>query len=151
MVNNSYTSLIHTLIHTVIVAFMVKYSDNLVFHTSHWQIYIDRWPAQALPLRVQIFLFNIQNFQKVAALAVHPCPPMRSMPLYMGNPGLILLKLRPIFFQTICSARNMFLHLNPCWPGSAHDSRVFKESALYDQFEDSKHKGFLLGDSTYAL
>ena len=45
----------------------------------------------------------------------------------------------------------MFLHLNPCWPGSAHDSRVFKESALYDQFEDGKHKGFLLGDSTYAL
>ena len=45
----------------------------------------------------------------------------------------------------------MFLHLNPCWPGSAYDSRVFKESALYDQFEDGKHKGFLLGDSTYAL
>ena len=45
----------------------------------------------------------------------------------------------------------MFLHLNPCWPGSAHDSRVFKESALYDQFEDGKHKGFLLGDSPYAL
>ena len=45
----------------------------------------------------------------------------------------------------------MFLHLNPCWPGSAHDIRVFKESALYDQFEDGKHKGFLLGDSAYAL
>ena len=45
----------------------------------------------------------------------------------------------------------MFLHLNPCWPRSAHDSRVFKESALYDQFEDGKHKGFLLGDSAYAL
>ena len=45
----------------------------------------------------------------------------------------------------------MILHLNPCWPGSAHDSHVFKESNLYEEFESGKHKGFFLGDSTYAL
>ena len=51
----------------------------------------------------------------------------------------------------MCSACNKILHLNPCWPGSAHDSWVFKESKLYDEFELGKHKGFMLGDSAYAL
>ena len=51
----------------------------------------------------------------------------------------------------MCSARNKIIHLNPKWPGSAHDSRVFKESSLYTKFEDGTYKGFLLGDSAYAL
>ena len=54
-------------------------------------------------------------------------------------------------FQVICSARNMILHLNPCLPGSTHDSRVFKESNLYQEFEQGMFKGHLLGDSAYAL
>ncbi|RCN29884.1 transposase, IS4 family [Ancylostoma caninum] len=37
------------------------------------------------------------------------------------------------------------------WPGSAHDSRVFKSSLLYAQLKRGAVKGCLLGDSAYAL
>ncbi|KAL6742093.1 hypothetical protein Aduo_015287 [Ancylostoma duodenale] len=37
------------------------------------------------------------------------------------------------------------------WPGSAHDSRVFKSSLLYGQLKHGAVKGCLLGDSAYAL
>ncbi|KAK6027810.1 hypothetical protein OSTOST_06159 [Ostertagia ostertagi] len=36
------------------------------------------------------------------------------------------------------------------WPGSAHDSRVFKTSILYDQLKKGELEGVLLGDSAYA-
>ena len=51
----------------------------------------------------------------------------------------------------MCGARRKILHINPCWPGSSHDSRVFKNSDLYEQFESGKYDGMLLGDSAYAL
>ncbi|KAK6044774.1 hypothetical protein COOONC_17722 [Cooperia oncophora] len=36
------------------------------------------------------------------------------------------------------------------WPGSAHDSRVFKTSAIYGQLQRRQLRGVLLGDSAYA-
>ena len=41
--------------------------------------------------------------------------------------------------------------MNPCWPGCAHDSRVFRESGFCRKFDDRTYKGILLGDSAYAL
>ncbi|KAL6735093.1 hypothetical protein Aduo_005569 [Ancylostoma duodenale] len=37
------------------------------------------------------------------------------------------------------------------WPGSAHDSRVFKTSVLYRQLERNEVQGAIIGDSAYAL
>ncbi|RCN40153.1 transposase, IS4 family [Ancylostoma caninum] len=36
------------------------------------------------------------------------------------------------------------------WPGSAHDSRVFKTSSLYTQLKTGELQGVVLGDSAYA-
>ncbi|KAK6017277.1 transposase, IS4 family, partial [Ostertagia ostertagi] len=36
------------------------------------------------------------------------------------------------------------------WPGSAHDSRVFKTSALYAQLRSGECGGVLIGDAAYA-
>ncbi|VDO22182.1 unnamed protein product [Haemonchus placei] len=41
--------------------------------------------------------------------------------------------------------------VNSKWPGSAHDSRVFRTSILYDQLKKGELQGVLLGDSSYGL
>ncbi|WKY10752.1 hypothetical protein Q1695_002820 [Nippostrongylus brasiliensis] len=40
--------------------------------------------------------------------------------------------------------------VNASWPGSAHDSRVFRTSTLYGQLKRGEIEGVLLGDSAYA-
>uniref|UniRef100_A0A914X8Y4 DDE Tnp4 domain-containing protein n=1 Tax=Plectus sambesii TaxID=2011161 RepID=A0A914X8Y4_9BILA len=37
------------------------------------------------------------------------------------------------------------------YPGSAHDSRIFRESPLYRDLQAGRKQGLLLGDSAYAL
>ncbi|XP_049430488.1 putative nuclease HARBI1 [Epinephelus fuscoguttatus] len=37
------------------------------------------------------------------------------------------------------------------WPGSTHDARILRESALYQDFEAGRVTGLLLGDSGYPL
>lgn len=42
-----------------------------------------------------------------------------------------------------------FVHLNARWPGSTHDSRIFKHSEPYYLLESCPYKGHLLADSAY--
>lgn len=51
--------------------------------------------------------------------------------------------------QAVCDADGKFIHINAMWPGSAHDSRVFKESNLPIHLEQLTDNGYLLGDSGY--
>ncbi|XP_062597698.1 putative nuclease HARBI1 [Saccostrea cucullata] len=51
--------------------------------------------------------------------------------------------------QMVCDAKFKFTSVCATWPGSVHDSRVWRESALCRQFEQGEHNGFLLGDSGY--
>ncbi|XP_033976858.1 putative nuclease HARBI1 isoform X2 [Trematomus bernacchii] len=37
------------------------------------------------------------------------------------------------------------------WPGSTHDARILRESALQREFEAGRINGLLLGDSGYPL
>ncbi|KAJ9586746.1 hypothetical protein L9F63_019684, partial [Diploptera punctata] len=43
-----------------------------------------------------------------------------------------------------------FINIVTGWPGSAHDSRMFKSSMICGQFEEGEVSGILLGDSGYA-
>ncbi|XP_062598669.1 putative nuclease HARBI1 [Saccostrea cucullata] len=53
--------------------------------------------------------------------------------------------------QMACDASFRFVNCVAKWPGSVHDSRVFKESSLARLFETGARTGLILGDSGYAL
>ena len=35
------------------------------------------------------------------------------------------------------------------WPGSTHDSRILRNSSLFEEFEEGGARGYILGDSGY--
>ena len=53
--------------------------------------------------------------------------------------------------QLICNAYCKIINCVVKWPGSTHDSRILKESAVYRECEDGLHEGIILGDSGYPL
>lgn len=53
--------------------------------------------------------------------------------------------------QAICDHRLKFLDVVCRWPGSVHDSRMFRESKIMGHLEKGTSKGWLLGDSGYSL
>lgn len=52
----------------------------------------------------------------------------------------------------VSGSRCQFLYVNPKWPGSVHDSRVLRNSRLYEQMEQGMFPNYvILGDSAYGL
>nr|XP_022290278.1 putative nuclease HARBI1 [Crassostrea virginica] len=51
--------------------------------------------------------------------------------------------------QMCCDHKFVITSCVANWPGSVHDSRIFRQSALCAQFENGQHDGLLLGDSGY--
>lgn len=53
----------------------------------------------------------------------------------------------------MCDAEMKIINCVVKWPGSVHDTRILRESAVFTAFESS-HKplqGYILGDSGYLL
>ncbi|XP_025099687.1 putative nuclease HARBI1 [Pomacea canaliculata] len=55
--------------------------------------------------------------------------------------------------QVICDADMIFIDVVAKWPGSVHDSRVLRESGIFNAMEQVNQpvRGYLLGDSGYML
>lgn len=54
--------------------------------------------------------------------------------------------------QAICDAKMRFTNVVVLWPGSTHDSFVWEQCAIKNQFLNGEHgDGYLIGDSGYAL
>ncbi|XP_025111928.1 putative nuclease HARBI1 [Pomacea canaliculata] len=54
--------------------------------------------------------------------------------------------------QMICDADLIFINCIAKWPGSVHDSRILRESEIFETFENSARRplnGIVLGDSGY--
>uniref|UniRef100_A0A914VBA8 Putative nuclease HARBI1 n=1 Tax=Plectus sambesii TaxID=2011161 RepID=A0A914VBA8_9BILA len=51
--------------------------------------------------------------------------------------------------QAVCNADRCFTSVLAKFPGSAHDSRIFSQSALCADFEAGRKTGILLGDAGY--
>ena len=71
-----------------------------------------------------------------------------------GGQDAELYRCRKNFFalnvMAICDADMLFTNLVVNWPGSVHDSRVFKESGVCAALNRGDHKGILLGDKGYG-
>ena len=51
--------------------------------------------------------------------------------------------------QVICDAKPLITNIVARWPGSAHDSRIFDQSRVKNDFENGLISGHLLGDPGY--
>ncbi|KAG1944953.1 putative nuclease HARBI1 [Pimephales promelas] len=52
--------------------------------------------------------------------------------------------------QMICDADCLITNLEAKWPGSVHDSRIFRASRIYQRLSRGEFSGVLLGDKGYA-
>uniref|UniRef100_A0A8C6UN81 DDE Tnp4 domain-containing protein n=1 Tax=Neogobius melanostomus TaxID=47308 RepID=A0A8C6UN81_9GOBI len=74
-----------------------------------------------------------------------------------GLPGIIgcidgtHVRYHSINVQLVCTNDMQIIDLVSKWPGSTHDARILKESALHREFEEGRITGLLLGDSGYPL
>lgn len=53
--------------------------------------------------------------------------------------------------QVVFDDQMRLMNLSARWPGSTHDSRMFKECELYSILEYGNYPGHLLGDSAHPL
>lgn len=54
--------------------------------------------------------------------------------------------------QAVCDANLLFTDVVVRWPGSTHDSRIFKNSKIYSKVLKGQHFGYwLVGDGGYGL
>ena len=54
--------------------------------------------------------------------------------------------------QVVCDSMKIFTNVVAKWPGSVHDSRVFENSKLCQNFQNGQYAGgMLIGDQGYAL
>lgn len=73
-----------------------------------------------------------------------------------GGPNAEVFRNRKGFFslntQVICSSKNYILDIVARWPGSSHDSHIFRNSFIKRRFEAGEFgDSVLLGDSAYPL
>ena len=74
------------------------------------------------------------------------CPGGQNSELYRNRKGYFSVNV-----QAMCSHDLKFTNIVARWSGSAHDSRIFRNSRLCAKFENHDFNGILLGDSGYAL
>ncbi|XP_058490332.1 putative nuclease HARBI1 [Solea solea] len=51
--------------------------------------------------------------------------------------------------QIICDATSLITNVEAKWPGSVHDSRIYRECSLSNRFARGEFDGYLLGDRGY--
>ena len=76
--------------------------------------------------------------------------------LILGGPNAEVYRNRKGFFslnvQVICNTENYILDIVSRWPGSTHDSHMFRNSFIQQRFENNEFdNAVLIGDSVYSL
>ncbi|XP_061595268.1 putative nuclease HARBI1 [Cololabis saira] len=72
--------------------------------------------------------------------------------LYAVSPEKVKLEVEKLEYEKMmtCDHNCMVTSIDAKWPGSVHDSRIFRESTLCHRLEQGLFSGVLVGDRGYA-
>ena len=132
---------------------IVKRLANIVCQ-EFLQKYI-KWPVGEKVFNIVKGFKDLKNFPGVIGAIDGSHIPIKTPTLCPEN--YINRKSFPsVILQAVCDSRMHLLDVTCGWPGSVHDSRVFKNSELYQRIQDDPEEIFpnsthLLGDSAYGL
>ena len=94
--------------------------------------------------------------RRVLSLVILTCISSTNTPLDRQDTYANRLKYHSMLLQVICDADMFFLDCYTGWPGSVHDTRVFRNSPVYlaataNPAATFPHNSTILGDSAYPL
>ncbi|XP_052371175.1 putative nuclease HARBI1 [Oncorhynchus keta] len=61
-----------------------------------------------------------------------------------------MTRIRATYFKMVCNADCVISNVVAKWPGSVHDSRIFRASEIYQCLSQGEFSGVLLGDRGYG-
>ncbi|XP_046575474.1 putative nuclease HARBI1 [Haliotis rubra] len=116
-----------------------------------WHQFI-KWPSVQEKDKIKKGVFEIGGFPNVIGCIdgthVRIQAPTQDEPAYVNRKGW-----HSINVQAVCDDKGNITYLCASWPGSTHDSHIFRTSNLRQHLEANHTRisdGFVLGDSGYA-
>ena len=96
----------------------------------------------------------LHNFNVPNCLGLIDCTHIRILRPSRADFSLVYINRKKYFslnVQLVCDSWGTVTNLLVQWPGSVHDSRIFKNSTLYNDLSSGVLAGYLIADSGYAL
>nr|XP_054756868.1 putative nuclease HARBI1 [Lytechinus pictus] len=141
---SSFYSAQHTCTPTTLNVFSPKISFN---------VQVIKFPQSIEDLRErQVGFYGVAHFPNVVGAVDGTHVNLLGAPLgedeylYVNRKGRKSLNV-----QLICDHTYKLLNVVARWPGSTHDSRILRNSAIGQRFDDGELQGILLGDAGYRL
>ncbi|XP_052285788.1 putative nuclease HARBI1 [Dreissena polymorpha] len=123
-----------------------QFTDSVCLHLNDFVFFPN---IENVQRTVQKQFYNIAGFPQVVGVVdgthIRIQAPSANEDDYVNRKGFHSLNV-----QMICDATFRFVDVVAKWPGSVHDSRIFRESAIRQRFERGEIDGLLLGDSGYG-
>ncbi|XP_041469638.1 putative nuclease HARBI1 [Lytechinus variegatus] len=100
----------------------------------------------------QVSFFEVAGFPNIVGaidgthVNLHGAPLGEEEYIYVNRKGR-----HSINVQLICNTQYKITNVVARWPGSTHDSRILRNSAIGQRFANGELQGILLGDSGYRL
>lgn len=93
-----------------------------------------------------------EKFQFPSAIGVIDCTHVRILrPHVHGDEYVNRKGYTSINVQATCNANEWFTSVNAEWPGSVHDSRILRNSSVFQVMQNIPENALLLGDEGYGI
>ena len=135
-------------LHQSTVSRLIKITSEIIASLAQDTI---KTPSSEESLKSNIFFMEYSSLPGVTGIVdgTHiwiQSPGGQTAELYRNRKGWFSLNV-----QVVCNEKHKFLNVVARWPGSVHDSRIWKNSKICRDLEEGRLQGVLLGDSAYPL